>query len=262
MYQLTNNILISLIISHGFLDLVGKRDNKIILYTNETLKEYIGSILYFFTITSLSPFIGITIFILMSMGHFSNDFRSIMNHNYSYMGPIVLLGSLLEVNNLVFWKNTIEYLTHFRLWSYIIIFNTIIIGFFNLLKFSLNYPIYRKKNLKENIIIFFILINGIYNGTYQGLIYYLGLFHSPLNMYRLGKKYGYYIIKLWVYFSSIIFIIIHNEYIIIEELIKYKYFVYLVLAILKTHILSNFIIIQNEYPHQREPAAPFQMDQL
>ena len=262
MYQVTNNILLSLIISHGFLDLVTKKDDKIILYTNDTLKEYIASILYFFTVTVFSPSIGITIFIFMSMGHFSNDFRSIMNHNYSYMGPIVLLGSLLEINNLVFWKNSIEYLTHFKVWSYIIIFTTLIIGFFNLIKFLLNNPIYKKKNLKENIIILLILLNGIYNGPYQGLIYYLAVFHSPLNMYRLGKKYGYCIIKLWVYFSSIIFVIIHNEYIIIEELVKYKYFVYLLLAILKTHILSHFMVMQNDYPQQREPVAPFQMDQL
>ena len=129
MFNIINNVLISLIVSHGFLDLVTKKDNQIVLYTYDNLKEYLISILYFFTVTVISPSIGITIFIFMSMGHFSNDFRNIMNHNYSYMGPIVLLGSLLEVNNLVFWKNSIEYLTHFQVWSYIIIFTTLIIGF-------------------------------------------------------------------------------------------------------------------------------------
>ena len=237
--MLVNNILISLIVSHGFLDLVSKKNDKVVLYTYENLCNYLKKIFYFFCLNSLMPSIGISLFVFMSMGHFSNDFRNIIDHNYSYVGPIVLLGSLLEFNNIVFWKNNIEYLTNLRIWSYIILFTTFVIGSFNLIRFSINYPIYQKKNLKENFIILIVLLNGIYNGTCQGLIYYLGFFHSPLNMYRLGKKYGYCIIKLWVYFSCTLFFLIHKEYIIMEEILKYKYFVYFILAVLKTHILYH-----------------------
>lgn len=231
-------ILQSLIISHGFFDVYNLNPDKLI----KNIFFYLFIILLNLGVILLLPFIGLLIFLGLSSYHFSLDFKYLQVYNYNIYGVLILISTICNINKLLYWINSISKIVYLNNISLVVCFIFSLIIIIKVIK--KNYKklkFFNKNNLIKKEIPFFIvllIINIFIESPYKFIFYYLGFFHSPLAMIRKSDKYGYNILKYWIYISFLVYYILIN---IDEKIIENNYIMLckLGISLLNTHILFN-----------------------
>ena len=244
-------ILIPLIVTHGFFDILNEKHNYFTL-SPKILIKYLKYIGIFYLLSKIFPVSMIFVFILGSIYHFNYDFIPIeskffnLNIDYRKMGSIVLLSTFIHNESLEFWQNSLMKLELNLFWANFIIISAL--GIVILYFISLFYEeiiIDKQIHLGKILLVSILLLNGYLNNPYYAMVNYLGYYHTPLAVYILNKKplvilgEKYKIYVLWIILSIIVFTFleIFNEFIF--SLGSNPKFLKLVMSILIAHIIFD-----------------------
>jgi len=208
-------LLISNIISHGFLDFYNQYfDNHY-----QFLQSYLVMILFNCILMYNYPSLITLVFILMSIIHFGKDFVYITNNQNSMpLGYTLFFFTLLWDQH--FWTETLQLITYSNDKIIINILYLLFFRFMSLLIFDSNII---------NIIIFFI--QGILSyqlGIYYFLLYYMSLIHVPLAIYQIVNCYGIKPLIIHLILLPIMYFV---------PIIINKYIIILSISIVNTHML-------------------------
>ena len=181
-------ILVSNIISHGFLDYYND-----IFTNNYFFLFYLLSISINFLLISLKPNLMLSIFVLLSSNHFGNDYYTITkNKKYKILGLSLFLNTIIVDYDL--WSRILDIILSNNNDTKIIIIFITIINVFLLLIYIDN--IY----LMILFCLQFILCKLL--GVISFLLLYMNIIHVPIALYNKYKKFGH--IPILIHLSAII----------------------------------------------------------
>lgn len=165
------NFLLASFISHGFLDLITFIPNII-----DNLSLYISFMILFTTLMVTIPSVTVILFIGVSMYHFGEDFRFILQKKENTRWGGVILFSSSVIFGYHIWVNTLEWLDVYN--PPLLSLAVLSMSVPSLLQI-INYPI-------SIIIPFFIGLGG----PIPNLLLYACCIHSPLAIYRYVSSFN------------------------------------------------------------------------
>lgn len=212
-----NKLLISNIISHGFLDYYNNRFTK-----NDFFLFYFLSIFINFLIISYKPTLSLLIFVLLSSNHFGNDYYFITkNKKYKILGLSLFMNTIIVDYSL--WSNILDIIIFDNNETKILIFLISIINLFLLLIYI------------DDIYLIILLCLQFILCKILGVIYflliYMNIIHVPIALYIKYKKFG--IIPILIHLSCII--PVYFLPLIINHLT-----LTLSISIVNTHMITHF----------------------
>lgn len=178
MKNIIKKLAVSLIISHGFFDVLDiNKWNTIINIANYLITTLFISIVY-----QIIPDLVILTIIFFSMNHFSKDIPTLFNLPYDNYGTAIFIGTMSNMKNRIYWANVLQVLDCNHI-NFIYLLYLVKVRLFYDFMINDRFPLYQVLTTIVSVTI------GMYNTPYYIIFYYLLFIHMPVAIFRIHQEY-------------------------------------------------------------------------
>ena len=178
MNNIIEKLAVSLIISHGFFDVLDiNRWNTLLNIANYLITTLFISIVY-----QIIPDLVILMIIFFSMNHFSKDIPTLFSLPYDNYGTAIFIGTMSNVKNRLYWTNVLQLLDCYEI-------NFIHLLYLVKAKFFYDIINNDRVHLYQVLTTISSVTMGMYYTPYYIIFYYLLFIHMPVAIFRIHQEY-------------------------------------------------------------------------